>query len=254
MAFSANTMYRAAFKILFGKSHTSGAKDLVNEAKSAFVQLGANQIFGQTIDPIPANAVAAGVAEYVICTLVLDATSAGLSYQATYPIGHPLVGQNVTNIIPQSYGDPYRAILKNNGTEVPPLDASNWFLTGSSGVVTSETALSLVTGTLEVYRYKGQMVLDRLNTATVAANIEVITLSSTNIANGYVDLANVAALDTVTLNIQATTQIYGVDYTVNLTGGVGGKTRVYFTGDLANPLTAQVAENDVIEFNYIIAN
>lgn len=177
MAFSNITQYKAAFKLLFGKAHTANAKDLVNEAKAAAVSLGASQIFGEAISSTPSQAVLDGVAEHVVCDLSLDSTSNGLSYQAVYPTGHSLVGQNVLGIIPQSFGDGYRAILRTNGsTEVTPLDARNWFLTPSAGVVTSESALSLVSGTLDCYVYVGDSVqtrLDGIGTSTEALTMGV---------------------------------------------------------------------------------
>jgi hypothetical protein len=168
---------------------------LVNEAKAGNVTVAASQVFGVAINSDPAQAVTDGVAEHVVCTLVLDSTSNGLSYQATYPTGHPLAGQNVSNIIPQAFGDGYRPILKSNNVEVPPLDASNWFVTAASAVVTSETALSLVSGTLDCYRYIGQTVQQRLD-ATSGSDTETLTADVvvTNRQVVYVQGTHVVAL------------------------------------------------------------
>lgn len=69
---------------------------------------------------------------------------------------------------------------------------------------------------------------------------EIITLSSTDIANQYVDLAAEAA-SSASISVTPVggpMQEKGVDYTVALTGGAGGVTRISFAGDLASVLEA----------------
>jgi hypothetical protein len=188
MAFLDTTMAKAAFKKLFGRAHTANSKELGNESIPSSVVISYQDVFGQYINSNPATAVAAGIA--LNCTgtnhfdLVLDPSSNGKGYFVTVPsdAGHPIkshinpstgvnyiTGDRVQRIISSQYGLDYRAILKNNGTEVPPLDASNWILDVYAGVLCSETNLSLVNGTLECWVYIGSMlkeVIEELQTSS----------------------------------------------------------------------------------------
>lgn len=63
------------------------------------------------------------------------------------------------------------------------------------------------------------------------------TLSGTDISNGYVDLSRIAGRDTIILQPDGgPKQEEALDFTVNYTGGTGGKTRVSFIGDLSTVL------------------
>lgn len=85
---------------------------------------------------------------------------------------------------------------------------------------------------------------------------ESITLSGTNITNQYVDLAhaiygasagsNSASLFVVGGPMQQKT----VDYTVSLTGGGGGVTRITFAGDLATGGGAALIASDILVISY----
>ena len=64
---------------------------------------------------------------------------------------------------------------------------------------------------------------------------EIITLDATDISNQYIDLAAAAesAASIQLVPVDGPMQEQGVDYTVSLTGGAGGVTRITFAGDLA---------------------
>lgn len=80
---------------------------------------------------------------------------------------------------------------------------------------------------------------------------EVFTLTATNITNGYVDLQRVAANGSVKLAPAGVgSQIEGVDFTVNYTGGASSKTRVTFAGGLAVGGVSALVANEVVEVNY----
>jgi len=177
MAFLDTTLAKAAFKKAFGKTHTGNAKDLGNESVASEFTVASTSVFGEAVVyNSPSASVTAGVA--VDCTnsnslnLVLDVTSNNKAYFAQVPTGSPLLsyinpltgvnfvaGDRVTRIIPQKFGDNYRIILKNNNgvTEIPPLDASDWFCDEVAGVITSEDNLSLTNGRLACYIYVGKM-------------------------------------------------------------------------------------------------
>ena len=82
-------------------------------------------------------------------------------------------------------------------------------------------------------------------------NKESVTLDGTDITNQYVDLANVALAGSIDFQPDgAMTQVEGVDYTVNLTGGAGGNTRITFAGDLATAGDAALVATDVVRIKY----
>jgi hypothetical protein len=78
------------------------------------------------------------------------------------------------------------------------------------------------------------------------------TLTGTDITNGYVDLPDVAAQSSVQFwvaggGVQAETD----DYTVNYTGGTGGKTRVTFAGGLATGGVSELVNGDKLVISYM---
>lgn len=91
---------------------------------------------------------------------------------------------------------------------------------------------------------------------SIQPNEERITLSGTNITNQYVDLAHVAfgssaSANSVTLFPNGgPMQLKTVDYTVSLTGGSGGVTRVTFAGDLATGGGAALVASDILVIDY----
>lgn len=85
------------------------------------------------------------------------------------------------------------------------------------------------------------------NIKASSSNVETFTLTSTDITNSYVDLAQVAQSNSVeVIPAGGSTQRSGTDYTLNYTGGTGSKTRVTFAGDLSTLLVS----GDVIQIFY----
>jgi len=85
---------------------------------------------------------------------------------------------------------------------------------------------------------------------------ESITLNGTNITNQYVDLAHAALGASASVNSVQLTVVGGpvqqktVDYTVSLTGGSGGVTRITFAGDLATGGAAALVSSDILIVTY----
>jgi len=79
---------------------------------------------------------------------------------------------------------------------------------------------------------------------------ENLTLNGTDITNQYKDLAQVIIASSLDLVVAGIVQTEGVDYTVSLTGGAGGKTRISFAGDLATGGAAALVSVDVLRFKY----
>ncbi len=82
------------------------------------------------------------------------------------------------------------------------------------------------------------------------------TLNSTDITNQYKDLLHAAQGSSATVNsislnvVGGPEQLKGVDYTVSLTGGVGGVTRITFAGDLATGGNAALVSGDILMIKY----
>lgn len=80
---------------------------------------------------------------------------------------------------------------------------------------------------------------------------EAFTLVSQDITNQYIDLANVAAAGSIQfLPVGGPQQKITTDYTVNYTGGSGGKSRIGFAGGLASGGTSALVAGDVIVVQY----
>lgn len=95
------------------------------------------------------------------------------------------------------------------------------------------------------------------NTAsTLTVTEEHPTLSGTDITNQYFDLAHPvqgasASVNSVSLSVVGgPEQLKGVDYTVSLTGGSGGVTRITFAGDLATGGPAALIAGDILMIKY----
>ena len=172
MPFSNDTLAKAAFKKFLGKAHTSNSKQLQNEAYGSDLIGLASSVFADDIAAIPADAISDGVST-TLTTLTLeeDISSDGYAYLVkiatvsgspldgvTNPLtASPYVdGDRVVHLISPKNGDLYRAILKESGSEISPLSSHDWYLDYDSGIIFSEAPLSLSSGTLDAYIYKGR--------------------------------------------------------------------------------------------------
>lgn len=79
---------------------------------------------------------------------------------------------------------------------------------------------------------------------------ESITLVAGDITNQYIDLAQPIAASSLDFCVSGLVFNETVDYTVSLTGGAGGVTRVTFAGDLATAGAAALVAGDVVYVKY----
>jgi hypothetical protein len=89
--------------------------------------------------------------------------------------------------------------------------------------------------------------------AGVAANTynkQSFTLSAGDITNQYIDLGHSILANSLDFMVNGLIFREGADYTVNLTGGAGGVTRVTFAGDLATAGNAALVASDVVYVKY----
>lgn len=82
---------------------------------------------------------------------------------------------------------------------------------------------------------------------------ETFVLNGTNITNQYVDLANVALVDSIHFAVKGAPSLLegaSYDYSVSYTGGAGGNTRITFLNDLATGGNAALIATDVVQVQY----
>jgi hypothetical protein len=180
-----------AFKNLLGKSQTSDAFGVSNEAYGIGFEVQAKDV---TIDKISATSsdttVQNGLAVQVRVDLSVDAASGGKAYTSIWPaslsgrilnsIGDPnnsllpfeygkgslkniKAGDRVTNLISNGISSDYRAILRDASfVEIPPLDPKEWIYQYNSGIVYLDlpTATSTVPTYIDVFYYIGTRLSD----------------------------------------------------------------------------------------------
>jgi hypothetical protein len=133
-------------------------------------------------------------------------------------------------------------------------------LVGTVFSVALSTASGLVSsnpgnpgGTLAVNPAANTMKINATNQIEgTKAVSDTFTLTATDITNQYVDLTQVAenAASLAVIPKGGPEQVLTTDYTVNLTGGAGSKTRVTFAGDLATAGAAALVAGDVLYISY----
>lgn len=84
-----------------------------------------------------------------------------------------------------------------------------------------------------------------------SAKKEVFTLTATDVTNQYLDLTAVAGQSSIQFLVAGGgVQIETDDYTVNYTGGTGGKTRISFAGGLATAGVSALVSGDKVVVSY----
>jgi hypothetical protein len=257
MAFSVDSKAGFAFKSILGKAHTSTLREYANETLLSGVTVDAARVWASSIPKDAATAVSQGLA-VLVTGLSLDPVSGAVvsSIQTSYrlklpgavPAGlvgkiNPLTGvayangDYVGNTIPESFGNTgasdYRPILYGNGVEIPPLDASDWFLDPFSGTITREGggdsdntwATPL---TMSVYVYIGDMVegvldyiLSQIGTGLTGTQ-GFTGLSGVTGAQGLQGFTGVAGLDGAT-GLQGLTGVAGINGATGTQGQTGSQ-------------------------------
>jgi hypothetical protein len=210
MAYILDTFARAAFKRLVGKSHTSNTRDPANEPIASNFTISAQNVWAEKV-----YFGASCVSDLITLTLegVSGTANSGkyAAYRAKITGSVPVslvgkinrqtgvayaIGDYVGDIIPQSFGDSFRPKLFKGAVETPPLDASDWFLDASAGVLTQEedTSVSMIdystTGTIQCYIYTGSFVADVLTSEAIDFYDDAIVTGLTDGVNCIFSLAH----------------------------------------------------------------
>lgn len=199
MAVQTETKANVAYKRILGKGHTSNRREHFNEPYSSSFTLTSAEIFGDAIDPDPNAPGNAGVVSDLVTLELEPAVGVDTAYLAKIgavvppslvgvvnPVtGLPYAaGDRVGHIVPERFGKDFRPILKDDGTEIFPLDASDWFVDAFAGIVTQEDdadspLLNLGnTGTLDCYVYIGRYVLDRLGGGSATGTVRTYAFNA----------------------------------------------------------------------------
>lgn len=155
-----------------------------------------------------------------------------------------------------------QAINKLDGNEVAlagvvtEIDGNANDLITLSGVAENATSLGTFTGaiipdssTIKAALQSLETEIEGIPTAATPAK-ENITLDGTDITNQYVDLAEPIQASSLDLFVNGVHQVEGTDYTISLTGGAGGVTRLSFAGSLATAGAAALIATDVLNIKY----
>ena len=167
MAYDAKTERLIALKKLAGKAQTSNDKGLANEALPSGITMASTSVFGESISSAPSNSALytiTGKVEYLrfpVSFIAGSDTSDGrhgfeLKLPADYESNssnskagtYPFTNDQVINItsgslqlIPPSFSTTYEAkpyyggsAVKDSGTQIPLLDARDWYLDYFNGI------------------------------------------------------------------------------------------------------------------------
>lgn len=265
MAFELGTKANIAFKRSLGKIHTANDRDPANEPAGTKVLMSAQDVWARSINLDPLSTENDGViargetgdphgkGEDDRLVLELDPISGTDAEAGTYsgfyvrvPAGgvpnqlqgviNPFTGvafasgDRVGNIVPGTFGFNLRPRVYNGSDEVPPSDASDWFLDAYAGVFTQEDDeapkmidYTVSGGYLHCYVYIGDYVTDKLQglgggTTYQFYENQTIGDGVTGTIDGInkdFDLDNTPIAESVQVYLNGMLQEQGSDYTIS---------------------------------------
>lgn len=149
-----------------------------------------------------------------------------------------------------------QAFQKVAGNQIE-IDANVNDLISLSGVAENSANLGSFTGTTIADSSTIKSALQALETSleSVAASPisfgkESFTISAGDITNQYIDLLQVIKASSLDFMFSGLVHREGADYSVSLTGGAGGKTRITFLGQLATAGASELVATDVVYVKY----
>ena len=192
MSVSDQTKSAIAFNLTQKKTHTYQGREYYNESEYSSYLVSASEIFANSINPDPLDASNTGIVKKVTLNLyniynptgeynAYEARISALDALALDGFSNPRLGlpfsdnQRVGFVIPDSYGEDFRPILRDkDNTIIPSGSLSDWFIDFFAGIITHETDGPYLNlngsdpaddglATLECYIYIGSFVSDVLS-------------------------------------------------------------------------------------------
>lgn len=197
-----------AFKNLLGKSNTDHVnKQVGNEAIPIAFNVHGSNVFIEPIDSVPAVAVSAEVALFVQADLILDGSSNGHAYIASWPVTPPagtdpetmaayaygagkltgiVAGDRIQNAISYQYGVGYEAKPFDTGAAAISVgDPRNWIYQYQSGVFFQQDIIGPTPGTIEIYVYIGKFLVDNGNPPALGPQYHIFPSDNIVVNNGF---------------------------------------------------------------------
>lgn len=197
MALSDSRKLDLVFKALLGREETTTAKAWYEEFANHATYLHKSEIYGDDIPSTPPSSSTSTIEVYDTLELTLDNTVSGSRcWKARQTPGNSNSPQ-LTHFIHPRFGQGYTArIYDNNDNEIPTTDPSNWYFFYETGILIFENS-PLNYGwqapfKLKAYRYVGSF---GFSTTTYTKVVDRITLTQTDINNGYVYLSQPVSND-----------------------------------------------------------
>lgn len=233
---------------IWHKSH-SGADSVASVFGRTGIVVSANGDYtASQIANVPAGNIAAVTVQAALDELDSDKASTGYADALVSNTAYAGSWNGVTGIAPSKDAVYDQMELKLNSSAFTDAAVTGKLITGyTSGAGT-------VAGTDTILE-----AIQKLN-GNIAAlpgsssyGKEVITLSGGDITNQYVDMLEVIKANSLQLFVAGVHQVEGAsyDYTISLTGGAGGKTRLSFVNGLATGGDYALIAGDKLAISYV---
>ena len=205
--------------------------------------LSGSQISGGTFGAVNGSALTNLSAAALSGVLPVGVTGgSGLSIATSQLTGTVSLTTQVSGVLP----------IANGGTNISS------YTTGDTLYASATNVLSKlpIGSTGQVLTVVGGVPAWSATSQSVTVTEDIDTLASLDITNQYVDLLHVAegtsaSVNSISLNVVGgPEQLKALDYTVALTGGAGGVTRITFAGDLATGGNAALVAGDILMIKY----
>lgn len=227
MGYDAKTQRLISLKKLAGKAHTSNDKDLANEGLPSGVTMAVDTVFGETITTTPSSTALYTITsnvEYIRfpATFIAgaDTINGRHGFELKLPSDYethssnpkkgtyPFLNDQVINatfgalqIVPTSFSSDYEpkpfyggTSVKGSGTQVPILDARDWYLDCFNGVLFQQDppgtgAHSENPDYVEAYLYIGDMLTEKLVSAGLVRSKTVHFLNTDRVAGTSISVS-----------------------------------------------------------------
>jgi hypothetical protein len=223
--------------------------DLTESVSSVFSRTGAvvaanGDYTASQITNVPAGNIAAVTVQAALDELDSEKASTGYADALVSDTAYAGSWDGVTGIAPSKNAVYDQMELKLNSSAFTDAAVTGKLITGyvsgAGTVAATDTILQAI------------QKLNGNQTGSVPSyGKESFALSAGDITNQYVDLLQVVKASSIDFMFSGLIHEEGVSYSVSLTGGAGGKTRVSFLGDLATAGASALIAADRIVIKYV---